>query len=305
MINCAIIGMGKAGFFYDYPKKTNKIYSHAYAYKKINNLKLVAFSEIKKKKLNICKKILNINGYHSYEQMFKNEKIDIVSICTPDETHEKILNDILIYKPKLVICEKPIGLKLKNTKKIINKYKKKNIPIFVNYFRRWDKKILYLKKKIQHAKVINIKYSKGIIHSGTHYIDLLSAWFGKCTKIKEVKLVEKINKFDFTLNFDLIYKNINKKKLLVSFKGFSKKIDIDEISIYFPNKKIDIINSRKINYSSDKKKYSEVTNFNNIIVQIIKIISKQIFLKKNIISNVCESYECLKLATKIKNKINK
>jgi len=238
MINCAIIGMGKAGFFYDYPKKKNKIYSHAYAYKKINNLKLVAFSEIKKKNLNICKKILNINSYQSYEQMFKNEKIDIVSICTPDETHEKILNDILIYKPKLVICEKPIGLELKNTKKIINKYKKANIPIFVNYFRRWDKKILYLKKKIQHAEVINIKYSKGVIHSGTHYIDLLSVWFGKCIKFKEVKLVEKINKFDFTLNFDLIYKNLNKKKLLIHFKGFSKKIDIDEISIYFSNKKI-------------------------------------------------------------------
>ena len=238
--------------------------------------------------------------------MFKNEKIDIVSICTPDETHEKILNDILIYKPKLVICEKPIGLELKNTKKIINKYKKKNIPLFVNYFRRWDKKILLLKKKIQHAEVINIKYSKGIIHSGTHYIDLLSVWFGKCIKFKEVKLVEKINKFDSTFNFDLIYKNIDEKKLIVHFKGFSNKSDIDEISIYFPNKKIDIIDSRKINYSSNIKKYSYDTNFSNIIVKIIRTISKNISSPKAYIkSNVNESFACLKLATKIKSKINK
>lgn len=306
MINCAIIGMGKAGFFYDYPKKKNQIFSHAYAYKEIESLKLVAFSEIKKKKLNICEKILNVHGYQYYDDMFKNEKIDIVSICTPDETHEKILNDLLIYKPKLVICEKPIGLSINTSKKIIDRYKINNIPIFVNYFRRWDKKILNLKKKIQHAQAININYSKGIIHSGTHYIDLLSVWFGRCLEYKNIQLVEKINKSDFTLNFDLIYKTSTGKKLLVSFNGMAKNNDVDEILIYFPNQKINIINSRTINYLYNNKKFSEDTNFNNIIVQIVKTISKKIYLKKRYIkSNAYESYQCLKLAIKIINQINK
>ena len=104
----------------------------------------------------------------------------------------------------------------------------------------------------------------------------------------------------------MIYKTSTGKKLLVSFNGMAKNNDVDEILIYFPNQKINIINSRTINYLYNNKKFSEDTNFNNIIVQIVKTISKKIYLKKRYIkSNAYESYQCLKLAIKIINQINK
>ncbi|MCX6723043.1 MAG: Gfo/Idh/MocA family oxidoreductase, partial [Candidatus Staskawiczbacteria bacterium] len=116
--------------------------------------------------------------------MFKQTQPDIVSICVPDGQHFLILKKIIKYKPKLVICEKPITTKIVDTEKIIKLYKKNKISVLVNYSRRFDVVIQQLKKDLsenKYGRVVSASgiYSKGILHNGSHLIDLASFLFGK------------------------------------------------------------------------------------------------------------------------------
>ena len=108
MTRCAVIGLGNAGFLYDYPL-SNNTYSHAKAYFELKNTELIAASEIDQKKIKIFQSVYNVPVYNSYLNMMEHEKIDIVSICSPNSTHTKILQDLIKYNIKCVFCEKPIS----------------------------------------------------------------------------------------------------------------------------------------------------------------------------------------------------
>ena len=76
MTRCAVIGLGNAGFLYDYPL-SNNTYSHAKAYFELKNTELIAASEIDQKKIKIFQSVYNVPVYNSYLDMMEHEKIDI------------------------------------------------------------------------------------------------------------------------------------------------------------------------------------------------------------------------------------
>ena len=303
-INCAVIGLGNAGFIYDLKSKDKKdIYTHSYAYKKITNTNLISVSDNDKKKLNRFKKFFKVKTYSSYKHMLKNNKIDIVSICTPDETHEKILIDLLDYKIKCIICEKPVLNRIKNINKIVKKYYEKKIPIYVNYFRDWDNKILSIKKKFKNIKSIEVKYHNGLIHNGSHYLSLLNKWFGHPIYFQDIQFIEKNKNWDNTLSFKIFYKN-NNRIIPVKFRGYKIKKKIDIINLNLKNSSITIKDSKKIIYKLKNKKISKKTEFGYIIVKFISyciknsINNRQAYQK----TNFKKSLDCLKLAININSK---
>ena len=291
MNRCAVIGLGKAGFSYD-NRASKETYSHSKAYFELSETVLVAASDIEKNKIETFKKTYDISVYNSYLEMMQNEKIDIISICSPNETHTKILGDLIKFKIKCIFCEKPISNNLDDLKNIFKEYKKKNVPIFVNYFRRWDSQFIDIKNSIlkneyQNIEIINIKYSKGLVHTGTHYLDFLIDWFGQPVKWTKPKLVEKFRNDDYTSSFS-IYFRIFDKDIKVNMIGQKKNFESDEIIIDFKNLKIEILEARKINFykknnDGDKLIKSKSTEFNYIIKKIISDISSKI---KNSNTNV-------------------
>lgn len=180
----AVIGCGKIGAFYSKPEDKKGIMTHSHAYKKDPRVKLAAFVDIDFKKAKRAAETWGGNAYDNIEEMFKKEKIDIVSICVPDEFHEDILMACLKYKPKAVFCEKPLTLDFKSAEKIVFDYNKAKILLSVNFTRRWKKNVMKLKndiKKNKYGKVLNISgiYAKGILHNGSHLIDMLRYLFGE------------------------------------------------------------------------------------------------------------------------------
>ena len=56
------------------------------------------------------------------------------------------------------------------------------IKLIINYQRRWDKKNIFIQKKIKNNYFGEFKsgycsYSKGILNSASHFIDLFTAFF--------------------------------------------------------------------------------------------------------------------------------
>lgn len=127
MFKAAIIGFGDIGYFLSKDKKRKQTWSHFEAYHSINETKIEAIVERNKKKIDfIKKKYPQINVFRNIDELINSKlDIDVISICTPTETHFNILNKSLILNPKIIVCEKPICETLNEAKKIVKLFKKK------------------------------------------------------------------------------------------------------------------------------------------------------------------------------------
>ncbi len=209
--NAAIIGCGNIAGDYDIKIPTKYTFTHAESYVLSKRVKLIAISDINKKKLTKFKDKWKVKrSYTNYEEMLNTEKIDILSICSPTETHFNILKYATKNKKiKTIFLEKPSTFKASETKFILKSAKK--ISIVVNYFRRWNESFIDFKKKflnnnLQKIKKIEVRYTKGIYVSCSHQIDLMRFFFGEPINFKIIKKYKKFNN-DSGIDFILKFKN--------------------------------------------------------------------------------------------------
>ena len=112
MYKSAVIGLGQIGYKMDEDPFRKLIWSHSKAYIKHDKSKLVAVSDLDKEKYYNFNKIYpNISFYDNFKEMVELLDLDIISICTPTNTHLNIVKNILkINPPKAIFIEKPMGL---------------------------------------------------------------------------------------------------------------------------------------------------------------------------------------------------
>ena len=121
---------------------------------KSKNFFLTCGVDAKKNKLNIFNKNYKKRIFKSLSEL-KNSKlnIDMFVISTPTKYHYK--NFIYIidhFRPKVIVCEKPVSFKFKEVEKVVNYSRKKKIKFCVNFIRRSDKNFINLKNKIEKKK---------------------------------------------------------------------------------------------------------------------------------------------------------
>ena len=119
----------------------------------------------------------------------KEEQADLIIISAPDKLHYDILVEAAKYSPKMVFCEKPMCLNLDQVKKVNSIYNKKGIFLQVNYSRRFLPEYQKIKNDLKNKilgkiQLIQMFYSKGLIHNGSHAIDLTLWFFGYPKQIK-------------------------------------------------------------------------------------------------------------------------
>ncbi len=154
--------------------------THAGAFTLSPNFKIVGCVDIDKEKSKKFAELWNINNaYVSMEEALQADiQFDVISICCPTQYHNSYLNACLLLSPQLIFCEKPLTDSVKNTNKIKTACEQAGILLAVNYLRRWDEKIIRLKKEIQANKRGSLRsvvgyYNKGILNNGSHLIDIL------------------------------------------------------------------------------------------------------------------------------------
>lgn len=209
-----IIGSGQIGAFFDSPK-SDKMLTHAHAFKKHEGFKLIGFIDKDRDKAREAAQRWRCQSFSNLNEAFKQKKIDIAVVAVSDAQHFSVLEELSKYQLKLVIAEKPLTKTLDEAKKIITLYKKSNIPVVVNYTRRFIPELNNLQKKIKagyYGEFIggNGYYGKGLYHNGSHTIDLLRWFIGE---IKSSQIIDKQNDFDSNdLSVSAILTFINNKK---------------------------------------------------------------------------------------------
>jgi len=235
-----IVGAGAIGSGFDsYSSKT--VLTHANGYRKNANVELLGFYDKDKK---ICQKVAKkwkTRAFLDFKEVIKAVP-DIISVCVPDKFHYEILKKIILVKPKIVICEKPLTLNMKEKEDVIKKYKKAGISVLVNYSRRFDKKMQEFKSAIEKNKygfVISASgiYTKGVIHNGSHLIDLARYFFGE---LKSKNILYSINDYknsDKSIAGLLKFEKCPYFHLIV---GDDQKYPIFELDMLFEKRRIRI-----------------------------------------------------------------
>lgn len=250
-----VVGCGRAGFTYDLDINRKETYSHIGMYKKSDKIsKVVAVDKDFKLLNSVKKKYSDVSCYNNLKNALSNEKIDIISVCTPTNIRYEIIDKAIKSGIKTIFCEKPIADNLFEAQKIIALCRQNNVKLAVNYFRRWDDFHVNIAKFIKSEKLGKIKsiifrYSNGIINTGSHAFDLIQMIFGKIISV-ESTLNLNDSKIDPTLNVTAELENKNK----VYFYGYNKEdFRIFELDIIGELGRIVIHNGYEMEYYRPEK----------------------------------------------------
>jgi len=183
-----IIGCGKiASDFADDPKMKGDIFSHAEAYTAFHGTQLAAICDIDENQLNKCGQRWDVKvRYQNLSEMLEGESLDIISVCTPDDTHYSIIKDVLAAPktPRAILSEKPLAVTVEQAQELIDLAQQRKVILAVVYLRRFASNMRAVSEFMNAGNLGQIQgvagwYTKGIRHNGSHWIDLLRFLVGE------------------------------------------------------------------------------------------------------------------------------
>lgn len=178
-LRAAVIGAGNIAQGFDNPQDET-VLTHVKGYQKNPAFELIAVQDSDADKAQQAAHRWNIPLACRDEEELFAQKPEVISICTPDHTHQPLLWKCLESPARLVFCEKPLCQDAADAARLVAAYAKAGKSLAVNYSRRWLPPIMALcpESPQQHGRLLSarIKYYKGFYHNGSHLIDLLTAF---------------------------------------------------------------------------------------------------------------------------------
>jgi len=241
-IEALVIGCGNIGAMYDL--EVNDILTHCKAISRNKNFNLTVF-DTDPQKSDLVSNFYKCNKLNDLEDI---GIYDIVSICTPTDTHFTLLNKLFSLDIPLIICEKPISNNIQELEILKIQYAKSTTNILVNYFRRFHPSYIELKNKIksisQNNKLVSVsvKYQRGFLNNCSHAIDLLEFILDQIIDFNSFKLTNVIyDSFEYDPTVSMIG---TFNDVYYSFVGLANvKYSFFEIELFFQNSSIKIAES--------------------------------------------------------------
>jgi len=303
----AIIGTGKVAGLLDRPKKGNKIDSHAQAYSKTKGIDLVAACDTNATSLRKFSQRWKVkNKYKRAKDLLAENKVDVISLCTPAATHSPLAKFILEHKnsPRILLVEKPLCLNKKELIAIDKILAKTGSKLIVNHKYRFNRGLLKVASMISKGvfgNILEIKtvYYGGFLNNGVHVIDTLRMLTDSELEAKTVRVGAKGRSTDACLDAKLLVKRypsaevslesvdekyyqlyeieIRCQKGRIRIMDFARDICIDKVSL-------NSIGTKELKFVN---RISEINEVSSLSLSLFEEIAK--FLDgngKNLLSNV-------------------
>ncbi len=241
--NVLIIGAGNIGALFDRPG-SDLILTHAHAFTEHPGFNLTGFYDIDIQKSQNAGNIWNCAAFRSIEEAF-SKKIDVVCIAVPDEYHYDILKRVLDFQARLIFTEKPLTRTEEEAEEIIKISRDRKIDVMVNYSRRFVPEFEKIKNEIEQGIYGEYLtgtgyYGKGIMHNGSHLIDLLRHLIGEISAIHPVSSIQDFYPDDKSISAVLTFDN--NKPFFLQYVD-CRTYTIFELDILFEKKRIRIFDS--------------------------------------------------------------
>ena len=186
-----IIGLGEIGMGYDMTiDSSQSVRTHAKAYSMHPAFELAGAVDPVAAKRDIFKRHYGRPAYPDIASALQEQEIDVVAIASPTSHHSLVLKEVLAHStPKVILCEKPLAYDLVEAREMVEACENAGVKLFVNYMRRADPGAIEIKERIESGKILApikgvVWYSKGFLHNGSHFFNLLEFWLGKFVKAK-------------------------------------------------------------------------------------------------------------------------
>lgn len=270
MYSVMIVGCGKiAGI-----NNENSKFSHGGAILSNEKLKLKACVDHNQINSDDFANKFKCKSYNDLNEALSNEKTNIVSICTPDETHFDITKKVLSSKnkPDLIFLEKPPCQNLNQYYSLVKLSNKRKVPIIVNFSRRFNSDVSIIKDLIAKrnlGKIIRIEaiYYNGWMHNGIHAVDTILYLLNENIVLKKVKNINFCSYFrDKT--FD-VFGETDISKAPIGIKAVDERYyQLFEIDLWFSNARLKFEDFG----SSIKLEVPKVNNLKERVLEREKII---------------------------------
>lgn len=180
-----IVGLGQIGMGYDLDlDPVQYVYSHSRAFSQHPDFHLAAAVDPDPQKRQAFVQNYHCPAYADIETALAQHKPDLVVIATPTPRHKETLENVLgKSQPKVVLCEKPLSYELEESRFMVKTCAEKGIGLYVNYIRRSIPGAVAVKRLLDSGTInLPVKgvawYSKGFLHNGSHFFNLLEYWLG-------------------------------------------------------------------------------------------------------------------------------
>lgn len=180
-----IIGLGQIGMGYDLALESeNAVYTHARAFATHPAFELLGAVDPAETQRDLFKKFYLKNVFKDISSAFQLQTPNVVVIASPTSEHNSVLKEVLMFsRPKAILCEKPIAENYLEACEMVEACETAGVKLFVNYMRRAEPGAIKIKMRIDSGEIpMPIKgvvwYSKGFLHNGSHFFNLLEFWLG-------------------------------------------------------------------------------------------------------------------------------
>jgi predicted dehydrogenase len=120
-IRCAIAGLGRIGSELESDSKREKPATHAGVIHRHPETFIAAGCDPDSSKREHFRAQWGVNAlYESLDDLLEQEKIDIVHIATPPETHLDLVRSAVQHGTQVIILEKPVASSLEEAEQIVS-----------------------------------------------------------------------------------------------------------------------------------------------------------------------------------------
>ena len=190
-----IVGLGQIGLQYDFHLAQDSFtYTHSRAFSKHKDFNLIAAVDNNKEQRGKFSQSYGLPAYDDLSEALKIHSPDVVVIATSTQTHAEILSKILkLSTPEIILCEKTLSYHLHEAQEMVDLCKNKGVDLYVNYMYRSDIGAIEVKNWLDsNNHKAGVKgvcwYSKGLIHNGSHFFNLLEYWLGSMRKFNLINI---------------------------------------------------------------------------------------------------------------------
>lgn len=179
MYKVGIIGLGQIAYHIDKDPNRKIIWSHIKAYQNVDSTQIIAICDVNENLTHQIGKECDISSrYTNYATMLEENNFDIISICTPIQTHCEIIKKCVAAGVKAIFCEKTLSFSLKDAEEAERICRENNVVLAVNHVLRWDSINQEIKRLIGNNAIGKIYsmvgYGATALHTSTsHLIDLM------------------------------------------------------------------------------------------------------------------------------------
>lgn len=183
-LRVAFIGTGRK------PEKASGMgyamaYSHADAYKLIEDIEFVAAADIVAENVEAFADAYDIpNTYLDYNEMLDAEQPEMVSICTWPHLHEQMVVDCAEAGVKAIHCEKPVADTIGGARRMVQACDETGCKLTFNHQRRYGKPFYVAKQLLDDGvigKLNRIEWGAGNLYDyGSHNFDMCNFFNDEC-----------------------------------------------------------------------------------------------------------------------------